>query len=177
MDLKSAYLQIRVAEHWWKYQLVNFEGKAYCLTRLGLGLNCAPMTKILSVIFAKSEKLKQTSPYMDDVLVKLSEVSPEELQTHLQLNRFITKPPVRLEGGSVVGLKLTVNQYGVFNIARGNVVPEVPPNCSRRELFSVCGKLVGPYPVAGWLRVACSYIKRHAEGLNGRITFAIFHIR
>ena len=28
----------------------------------------------------------------------------------------------------------------------------------------MCGKLVGHYPVAGWLRAACSYIKRHAEG-------------
>ena len=31
-------------------------------------------------------------------------------------------------------------------------------------LFSVCGKLIGHYPVAGWLRVACSFIKRNAKG-------------
>ena len=100
---------------------------------------------------------------MDDVIVKPSELSTVELQTHLQLNGFITKPPVRLDSGSALGLKLTLNHYRVFNFARGNVIPEVPPHCSRRELFSVCGKLVGHYPVAGWLRVACSYIKRHAE--------------
>ena len=35
---------------------------------------------------------------------------------------------------------------------------------TRRELFSICGKLYGHYPVAGWLRVVCSYLKRHAEG-------------
>ena len=28
----------------------------------------------------------------------------------------------------------------------------------------MCGKLVGHYPVAGWLRVASSFVKRHAEG-------------
>ena len=28
----------------------------------------------------------------------------------------------------------------------------------------MCGKLVGHYPKAGCLRVACSYVKRHAEG-------------
>ena len=33
-----------------------------------------------------------------------------------------------------------------------------------RELFSICGKLVGHNPIAGWLRVACSYVKLHAEG-------------
>ena len=37
---------------------------------------------------------------------------------------------------------------------------------TRRELFSLCGKLVGHYPRAGWLRVACSYAKRHAEGVK-----------
>ena len=111
---------------------------------------------------------------MDDVLVKLSEVSIEELQTHLQLNGFITEPSVRLDGGSVLRLKLKINHYGVFNFARGNVVPEVPQNCSRRELFSVCGKLVGHYPVAGWFVVT---LKGMLRGLNGRITLAIFHIR
>ena len=37
---------------------------------------------------------------------------------------------------------------------------------SRREL-SLCGKLVGHYPVAGWLRVACSYVKRLNNGTAG----------
>ena len=35
---------------------------------------------------------------------------------------------------------------------------------TRRELFSLCGKLIGHYPVAVWLRVACSYMKRHCAG-------------
>lgn len=48
--------------------------------------------------------------------------------------------------------------------SRGNILPILPESLTRRELFSVCGKLVGHYPVAGWLRVACSYIKRNAEG-------------
>ena len=37
---------------------------------------------------------------------------------------------------------------------------------SRWELFSLCGKLVGHYPVAGWLRVACSYVERLASGTS-----------
>ena len=35
---------------------------------------------------------------------------------------------------------------------------------TRRQLFSLCGHLIGHYPVAGWLRVACSWIKRISEG-------------
>ena len=37
---------------------------------------------------------------------------------------------------------------------------------SKWELFSVSGKLLGHYPTAGWLRPACSYIKRRASGIN-----------
>ena len=28
----------------------------------------------------------------------------------------------------------------------------------------MCGQLVDHYPVAGWLRVACGFIKRHSKG-------------
>ena len=55
VDLKSAYLQIRVAEVLWKYQVVHYKGKFYYLTRLGFGLNCAPraMSKILKFVLAQ----------------------------------------------------------------------------------------------------------------------------
>ena len=39
VDLKAAYLQIRVTEELWKHQLVKFEGKVYALTRVGFGLS------------------------------------------------------------------------------------------------------------------------------------------
>ena len=34
----------------------------------------------------------------------------------------------------------------------------------RPELFSICEKLTGHYPIAEWLQIANSYIKRQAEG-------------
>ena len=37
---------------------------------------------------------------------------------------------------------------------------------TKRQLFSICGKLTGHFPVCGWLRVACSYVKRFSEGKN-----------
>ena len=49
---------------------------------------------------------------------------------------------------------------------RSNEVPKVEKDMSRRELFSLCGLLVGHYPVAGWLRVACAYVKRCSEGTS-----------
>ena len=49
VDLKSAYLQVRVAKELWQYQLVRYKGEMYCLTRLGFGLSSTPriMARIL----------------------------------------------------------------------------------------------------------------------------------
>ena len=35
---------------------------------------------------------------------------------------------------------------------------------TKRGLFLWCGKLVGHYPVAGWLRLQCSFLKRMGCG-------------
>ena len=34
---------------------------------------------------------------------------------------------------------------------------------TKQQVFSLCGKLVGPYPVARWLQIACSFVKRSCE--------------
>ena len=46
---------------------------------------------------------------------------------------------------------------------RGNEIPEIEGEISRRELFSIGGKFLGHYPVAGCLRLACSYVKRRVD--------------
>ena len=51
VDLRKAYLQIKVDPTLWKYQIVEHSGCRYCLTRLGFGLNVAP--KIMSTILKK----------------------------------------------------------------------------------------------------------------------------
>ena len=167
VDLKSAYLQIRISRELWKYQLVKYKGKTYCLTRLGFGLNCAPriMTSILKTVLGKSERVEQaTSSYVDDIIVEESRVTALEVIEHLKKFGLITKAPESLEGGAALGLKLQANERGVLDFFRGNEIPDVPERLTRRDLFSICGKLVGHYPIAGWLRVACSYVKRTAEG-------------
>lgn len=167
VDLKSAYLQIHVSKDLWKYQLVSYKGRTYCLTRLGFGLNSAPriMAKVLKTVLGRCKKIESaTKSYIDDILLDESKVTSEELISHLNDFGFVTKPPEQLDGGAALGLKLRKNDRGELQFSRGNKIPEVVPSLNRRELFSVCGKLVGHYPVAGWLRVACSYMKRAAEG-------------
>ena len=89
VDLKAAYLQIRVTEDLWKHQLVRYEGQVYALTRLGFGLNSAPriMTSILKTVLAKREDVgAATSSFIDDIMVDSSRVPSSTVVTHLAGN-------------------------------------------------------------------------------------------
>lgn len=167
VDLKSAYLQVHVAEKLWKYQIVKYKGTTYCLTRLGFGLCSAPriMTRILKSVLSKRKGMEvATNSYVDDILVDETKVKVSEVVEHLKQYGLATKPPEPLEGGTALGLRLDRERNGELVFRRGNEIPEVQENLSRRELFSVCGRLLGHYPIAGWLRISCSYVKRRAEG-------------
>ena len=148
VDLKSACLQVRVAKELWQYKLVRYKGETYCLTRLGFGLSSAPriMARILKYVLAKSDTIQaSTKSYVDDILVKTSQVPAETLIAHL-----VTKPSEQLDGGTALGLKVLKNGRGELAFTRGNEVPSVPENLTRRGLFSICGKLVGSLP-CGWV--------------------------
>ena len=167
VDLKAAYLQIKVSQDLWQYQLVRYKGKVYCLTRLGFGLSSAPriMTKILKTVLGQEDEVRHgTSSFIDDIMVNTAVVSADRVICHLKERGLEAKEPEALEGGAALGLKISRSKDGDLVFGRANTIPEVEENLTRRELFSICGKLVGHYPTAGWLRVVCSYLKRHAEG-------------
>ncbi|XP_068240110.1 uncharacterized protein [Palaemon carinicauda] len=120
--------------------------------------------KILKTVLSKSEKKERpTSSYIDDILVNESIATADEGIRHLNTFELITKSPESLNGSAALGLQLQ-RVEGELMFQRDNKVPEVADMLTRRELFSVCGTLVGHYPIAGWLRIACSYIKRRAYG-------------
>ena len=170
LDLKSAYLQIHVPKELWRYQLVKYKGVTYCLTRLGFGLSSAPkiMSGILKYVLRMEKAIEgATSSFIDDILVSQSKVSSEVVAAHLLRYGLVTKPAEQLEGGAALGLKIERDRDGELLFTRGNQIPKmVEGSLTKRELFSLCGKLVGHYPIAGWLRLACSYIKRKAGGEN-----------
>ncbi|XP_076032423.1 uncharacterized protein LOC143020149 [Oratosquilla oratoria] len=121
------------------------------------------MTRILKTVLEKTETMKKgTDSYLDDILVDDSVVSTSSVVEHLARYGLTAKEPEPLEGGAVLGLRLERNGAGTLMFRRGNEIPKVMDEMCKRELFSLCGKLVGHYPIAGWLRTACSYIKRRA---------------
>lgn len=78
------------------------------------------------------------------------------------------KPPESLDGGRALGLVIVKDHTGCLQFRRGNGIPRVPEKMMRRQVFSLCGQLTGHYPMGGWLRIACSFLKRECgAGLWG----------
>jgi transposase InsO family protein len=166
VDLKSAYLQIHVSEDLWKYQVVKYKGVHYALTRLGFGLSCAPriMTSILGKVLSLDDHVhRATDHYINNIVVQEWVASAEEVRQHLAKYGLVTKEPEGLDGGRLLGIALNRNARGDLQMSRATALSEInfgPAELTKRGLFSLCGRLVGHYPVAGWLRLHCSFLKR-----------------
>lgn len=168
LDLRKAYLQLHISEELQCYQTVQFNGRTYVLTRLGFGLASAPkiMSKVLGKVLSLREDVRAgTDSYIDDIMVDTKVVSSATVRLHLERFGLVAKDPVPLKDARVLGLRVySQNKGGELEWKRDNSLPEVGSPLTKREVFSVCGQLVSHYPVAGWLRVWCSYIKRLASG-------------
>ncbi|XP_043204508.1 uncharacterized protein LOC122371842 [Amphibalanus amphitrite] len=165
IDLRKAYLQIKVEESLWSYQTVIFRGKRYSLTRLGFGINLAPVVlkKILAAVLSwDAEVDRGTSPFIDDIFVNESVVPAEHVEAHLKQYGLDCKPERLSNGARVLGLR--VQKEGSDLVwTRDNDIGSVQQPLTKRALFSLCGRLVGHLPVCGWLRPATSFVKRVAN--------------
>ena len=166
VDLRRAYLQIRVHESLWSFQTVIFRGQRYCLTRLGFGLNVAPgvMKSVFTAVLTQDETVdRATSSYLDDIFVNEDVVSDQCVENHLLRYGLDCKPTERVaDGARVLGLDVW-GERGELRWKRNNAFAEVPDMLTRRSVFSFCGKLIGHLPVCGWLRVATAFMKRKAN--------------
>ena len=169
LDLRDAYLQVHVHESLWPYQTVVFQGRRWCLTRLGFGLSVAPlvMRKVLGMALSRDPKVDSaTSPYVDDILVNEDIVTAAEVKGHLEGLGLVCKPPEDVsKGARVLGLRVWGEQQGLF-WKRDDQDLELPSKLTRRAIFSLCGRLTSHVPVGGWLRVAASYLKRRANAVT-----------
>lgn len=170
VDLKKAYLQISVDRDLWPFQTIKFRGKLYCLTRLGFGLNAAPsiMQAVVREVMAQDERVKKgSSAYVDDIIIDGDVVDPEMVRAHFKKFGLEGKQVERLaDGARVLGLRVSKGVDKRLHWCRDNNIGDIPDVLTRRNVFSVSSKLVSHYPVAGWLRVAASYIKRCAVELT-----------
>ena len=168
LDLCRANLQIRMEKLLWPFQTVEIKGTRYCLTRLGFSLNVAPsiMTAIMNAIQQDEAMRQATSSYIDDIFVNEGILSAQAVKEHFESFELTCKEPECLrDGAKVLGLRESGSEKG-FRWRRGGDVPGVPSNVMRWSVFSVCGKLVGHYPVCGWLRLAVVAIKQRTTSIS-----------
>ena len=166
VDLKKAYLQIHICKSFWPYQTVVFKGQKYSLTRLGFSLNVAPlvMKAVLTHVLSQDQHVRQgTSAYVDDILVNEDIIPASRVVEHLSNYGLKCKAPESVVNGArVLGLRVW-RERGKLLWKRDNDLEEVHTKLTRRVVFSYCGKIIGHYPVCGWLRVAAAFIKRRAN--------------
>ena len=104
-----------------------------------------------------------TDSYYDDIIVDTGKVPAEHVMAVFNSFGLETKPPVKINGGRVLGLAVReIN--GELRWTRDGKVPDLPDQLTRRKLFSWVGQLTGHFPVCSWLRPACSFLKRMASG-------------
>ena len=170
IDIRDAYMQVRVSPDCRQHQTVRYKGREYELQRMGFGLNCAPqiLKAIVNKVLALDPKNRAaTSAYFDDVMVDEDQVSATAVSDHLMRFGLPCKPPGKLGSSTVLGLRVKTAKEGLLWERPDRIVADITPSMTRRQLFSLCGKWIGHFPVAGWLRPAASYVKRLCDGTHG----------
>ena len=108
--VQNAYLQIHVDKALWPFQTVVFRGQHFCLTRLGFGLNVAPliMKSVIDAIISQDHTIKSAiSAYVDDILINEIQVPVSRVQQNFLDYGLVSKDPVRLrDGAKVLGLQV-----------------------------------------------------------------------
>ena len=169
LDLKDAYMQIRVHENLWPFQTVIVRGRRYCLTRLGFGINVAPavMKAVLTTVLGEDVDVQRAaSPYVDDIYIDNSVVSTDRVREHLLKFGLRCKPAERVtDGARVLGLWVCGDDDKLV-WKRCNEIPDLPDKLTRRSVFSLCGKLLSHSPVNGWLRPAVAFLKRRVNSIS-----------
>ena len=88
------------------------------------------------------------------------------MKEHLYSFGLLINEPERLQDGArVLGLQVWGEDNSLY-WRRGNKIPDMPRVITRRNIFSLCGKLVGHLPVGGWLHVAVVFIKQRASDIT-----------
>ena len=179
LDIRKAYLRVRVHEEQQRFQCVRVNGKPYRLTRLAFGLCSAPriLKKILSHILIDLP----IGIFRDDVFIPQQHCTDKlksEVVSKLAINGFPTKEAVHIGGTDackVLGLRVSRDSDGEIVWSRkeeltSSKLSELKRATTLTEIAGVIGK-ISPhnYPVQGWTRPCANKIRSEIgrEANNG----------
>ena len=129
------------------------------------------MTAIVKTVLNSDPNIKAaTDSYIDDIVINEDLISVEEVKRHLKKFNLDVKEPESLGDARVLGLRTFKSSNNVVMWKRDNpaILDEIlrKEMFTKKELFSVTGKLLGHYPVCGWIRPCTSFIKRLTNDFN-----------
>ncbi|QQP51519.1 Uncharacterized protein FKW44_012911 [Caligus rogercresseyi] len=169
-------MQIKVDPSCSKDIVLRIANRPYELARLGFGLNYAPeiMKSVVSEVLRSDEKISEaTGSYFDVIIVDVEKVAVDDVRALLSSYGLVFNEPVPLENAKVLGLQIRKGNSDLawcrpeeesFTISEDDL--------TKRELFSICGKLVGHYAgwqVAGWYEWRQASSKDSAKQKHGGI--------
>uniref|UniRef100_A0A5S6QF95 Reverse transcriptase domain-containing protein n=1 Tax=Trichuris muris TaxID=70415 RepID=A0A5S6QF95_TRIMR len=107
------------------------------------------MKEVLCSVLGQDPAVREgTSAYIDDILVNEDVVMARRVEQLLARFGLACKPHIRVAD------------------ERRRRWQRIGPVETRRSVFSYCGKLIGHFPVCGWLRVAEAFIKRKVNDVT-----------
>ena len=122
------------------------------------------MTSILRKVLSLDDRVHRgTDHYINDIVVQESIVGVGEVRAHLTKYGLETKEPEDLDGGQLLGIALNKDSSGCLHMSRGTPLVDIDLNMTgltKRGFFRCVTGWVGHYPLAGWLRIHCSFLKR-----------------
>ena len=124
------------------------------------------MKAVLNCVLSQDPIIREgTSDYINDIFVNEEIVEASRVEHHLNNFGLTSKRHERLVNRTrVSGLRVWGEQGGLA--WRRDELSNVPPELMWGVVFSYCSKLVGHYPVCGWLRVVTAFIKRRANHIT-----------
>ena len=169
VDLRRAYLQIHIDKSLWPFQMVKIKGQRYCVTHLGFRINVAPqiMRSVVKAVIGQDETVSSTtSSYVDDIFVNKSVCSAAQMKTHLERFGLTCKNLEQLSSGArVLGIYVW-EEHIKLRWRHNDERPKVSNVLTRCAVFSVCGRLIGYFPVCSWFRVAAAFVKQRANAVT-----------
>ena len=124
---------------------------------MGFGLDIAPqiMSKILSTVLSIDHAIAAgTDHYIDGIFMNEQIVPVDVVREHLLKFGEMTKDPVPISDVKVLGLSVYKGSDGMHSWHRDDEIPSLNDNgqtVTKRELYSICAKLIGHLPVAGFM--------------------------
>ena len=133
LDIRRAYLQVRVSPELHRYQTVIWQGKRYGMTRMGFEVSFAPKS-MDNIIRYVTRDMAKVDNYVDGLMVPRKQYAEV---VHLLMSFDLpTKPAEKMSSARVLGLQLTEDNNSIKWSRRVDASVDLPEVLTKRSILS-----------------------------------------